>query len=94
MSNLETLYRNHLIWARFRRLMSRMAFGTTAAIVAVFVVLWWRTGPMPIHFIIAISLGVFAMVMLTGALMGLVFVSSSTGHDEDVLDPTGDQNAP
>jgi uncharacterized membrane protein len=89
MSNLETLYRNHIIWARFRRLMLRMAIGTVLALALAFYVLWRTGGPMPIHFVIAISLGIFCMVMLTGALMGLSFVSSSTGHDDDVIDPTG-----
>ncbi len=90
MSNLEKAYRNHIIWGRFRRLMSFMAIGTGTIITTTFLVIWYLTGPMPIHFVLAISLGIFAMVMLTGALMGLVFVSSSTGHDEDVIDPTGD----
>lgn len=90
MSNLETLYRNHIIWARFRRLMVRMAIGTAVALVLGFAVLWHLGGPMPIHFIVAISLGIFVMVMLTAALMGLSFVSSSTGHDDAVVDPTGD----
>ena len=94
MSNPETLYRNHLIWARFRRIMTRMAVGTALVIGATFFVLWWRTGPLPFHFVVAISLGIFAMVMLTGALMGLVFVSSHTGHDDDVIDPTGGHDAP
>ena len=89
MSNLDTLYRTHLIWARFRRLMSRMAIGTALAIFVAFAVLWRTGGPMPIHFMIAIALGMFFMVMLTAGLMGLVFVSANTGHDEDVIDPTG-----
>jgi hypothetical protein len=91
MSNLETRYRNHLIWARFRRLMLRMALGTGLALLLGFGGLLWWGGAMPIHFVIAISLGIFAMVMLTGALMGLSFVSSSTGHDDDVIDPTSDK---
>lgn len=90
MSNLDQLYRNHIIWARFRRLMKWFAFGTAAAIITTFIVIWLLTGPMPIHFVIAVSLGLFAMVMLTAALMGLVFVSSATGHDEEVIDLTQD----
>lgn len=91
MSNLEKIYRNHLIWARYRRMMKRLAVGTALFIIIVFAVLWKLGGPLPIHFVIAITLGVFTMVMLTVALMGLVFVSSSTDHDEDVIDPTGEQ---
>ncbi len=89
MSNLEIRYRNHIIWARFRRLMTRMALVTAGGLMIGFVILWWLGGPIPIHFIIAISLGIFAMVMLTGALMGLSFVSARTGYDEEAIDPTG-----
>ena len=39
-----------------------------------------------IHFYIATGLGVGAAMMLTAALMGLVFLSSGTGHDESVTD--------
>ena len=31
-------------------------------------------------------------MMLMAALMGLVFLSSGTGHDEAVLDPLEDKN--
>jgi len=91
MSNLEKIYRNYMIWARFRRFMLRLAIGTFLIIVLIVGAMWRLSGPMPIHFVIAISLGMFAMVMLTAVLMGLVFVSSSTEHDDDVIDPTGEQ---
>ncbi len=32
-------------------------------------------------------------VLLSGALMGLVFLSSGTGHDEAVIDPLDDRAA-
>jgi hypothetical protein len=38
--------------------------------------------PMPIHLIIATFAGVFLTVLLGTALMGLVFVSANSGHDE------------
>lgn len=41
---------------------------------------------MPIHMIIATALGVFFTFMLGTALMGLLFLSSGTGHDEQVED--------
>ena len=74
-------------WARFRRLMRNMAIVTATVLITTYVVLWRMGTPMPLNFMIAFSLGIFCMVMLTGALMGLSFVSSATGHDEDVLDP-------
>jgi len=39
-----------------------------------------------IHFVIATVLGVGFAIMLMAALMGLVFLSSGTGHDESVSD--------
>ena len=39
-----------------------------------------------IHFVIATVLGVGLAMMLMAALMGLVFLSSGTGHDEAVGD--------
>jgi hypothetical protein len=43
------------------------------------------------HFFIATALGVGFATMLMSALMGLVFLSSGTGHDESVADP-GDED--
>jgi hypothetical protein len=74
-------------WARFRRLMRNMAIVTATVLIATYVVLWRMGTPMPLNFMVAFSLGIFCMVMLTGALMGLSFVSSATGHDEEVVDP-------
>ena len=37
-----------------------------------------------IHFYIASALGIGFTMLLGGALMGLVFLSSGTGHDEAV----------
>jgi len=43
-------------------------------------------GPMPIHMIIATVLGVWLTFMLGTGLMALAFLSSGTGHDEQVID--------
>ena len=50
--------------------------------------LWFSTGeePVSIHFYIATALGIGAMMLLTGVLMGLVFLSNGTGHDAAVDD--------
>ena len=39
------------------------------------------------HFFIAVALGIGFSMMLTSALMGLVFLSNGTGHDESIHDP-------
>lgn len=69
-------------WGRYRRLMRWM--GLVSGVVAIGTVLWLRTrGPVPIHMVIATLLGVGLSVLLAAALMGLVFLSSGTGHDEE-----------
>ena len=58
-------------------------------LVVVLVALGWvyLTAGMPsIHLFIATALGVGLAVLLMSALMGLVFLSSGTGHDESVSD--------
>lgn len=78
-------------WARYRRLMWWMA---GAAAVAVAVALWFlyeRNGAASIHLYIAAGLGVFLSVLLGAALMGLVFLSAGSGHDDVITDRLGDQ---
>jgi hypothetical protein len=77
-------------WARYRRLMRFMAAVTLAVVVVVLLILHWLNGPLPIHFYIATALGVGASMLLTALLMGLVFLSSGTGHDESIEDPLDD----
>jgi len=73
-------------WARFKRLM-RWMFGVTLVVVLGFLILLYtRAEPVSIHFYIATALGVGFATMLMSALMGLVFLSSGTGHDESVAD--------
>jgi hypothetical protein len=76
-------------WARYRRLLGWMALAT-ALIVAIAVGLldiWY--GPLSWIAILAAIGGFGATIMMAAALMGLVFLSSGSGHDEDVdrVDP-------
>jgi len=75
-------------WARFRRIMRLMGAITAAVVVAALLYLWLTVGDVPIHFYIATALGIGASMMLMSALMGLVFMSNGTGHDEAVSDST------
>ncbi len=71
-------------WRRFRRILSWMAL---AAALTVAAVLWWlklTLGPLPWAMIGAVVAGVGLTILMGAALMGLVFMSSGTGHDEDV----------
>lgn len=71
-------------WARYRRLM-RFMFGATVAVVLIaWALLYKQIGVVSVHFFIATGLGIGAAMLLMSALMGLVFLSSGTGHDEAV----------
>ena len=48
-------------------------------------------GLVSINLYIATALGIAGTMMLTTALMGLVFLSSGTGHDHAVIDPLADE---
>jgi uncharacterized protein (DUF2062 family) len=74
-------------WGRFKRILWWMA-GVAALASAVAVgMMWWSLGELRIHVAIATVLGTFLTIMMTAALMGLMFLSSGTGHDEQVKDP-------
>ena len=80
-------------WARYRRLMRWMALFTLTVVAVALFALSRQEGEVPIHFYIATGLGIGFAMMLMAALMGLVFLSSGTGHDEAVSDASeeGDQ---
>ncbi|SFG22880.1 hypothetical protein SAMN05518801_11156 [Novosphingobium sp. CF614] len=80
-------------WARYLRIMRWMMM-VTIGLVAVAVALLYRSnGMVPIHFYIAAALGVGFTMLLASALMGLMFLSSGTGHDECIVDPLEDENS-
>ena len=64
-----------------------MAAITAVVVGASLAYLWVTVGDVPIHFYIATALGIGASMMLMSALMGLVFMSNGTGHDDSVADP-------
>ncbi len=74
-------------WARWKRIMRLMAVITAITVIAVLAYLWFAVPEASIHFYIAIGLGVGGTMLLASALMGLVFMSNGTGHDESVVDP-------
>ncbi|MFN3468529.1 MAG: hypothetical protein ACK4G2_10895 [Novosphingobium sp.] len=73
-------------WARYRLIMKGMAWFSTAVVAVVLAVLHALIGFVSIHLYIASALGVWLTIMLMAALMGLVFLSSGTGHDESIED--------
>ncbi|MEZ5656305.1 MAG: hypothetical protein R3E04_10580 [Sphingobium sp.] len=73
-------------WSRYKRLMKWMAFWGALCVAGVLAFLYWRGTPMPLHMVIATSAGVWCTFMLGTGLMSLVFLSSGTGHDEQIED--------
>ena len=73
-------------WRRYRRLMLWMTLVATVAVLAALYYLNHTLGSLPLPIILATVAGVGLSVLLAAALMGLVFLSSGTGHDQDVAD--------
>jgi hypothetical protein len=71
-------------WARFRSLMAWMTLAAALCVAAAIATMAHVQGPLQLVTMLAIIGGVGGSVMLAAALMGLVFLSSGTGHDEDV----------
>lgn len=73
-------------WARYRRLMRWMMLVTITLVIGALVVLYRKNGLVSIHLYIATALGIAFAMLLTSALMGLVFLSHGTGHDRALSD--------
>lgn len=80
-------------WARYRRIMRWVVLVSILSVVAAILYLRADGSPLTAAALIATTAGVVFSVLLAGALMGLIFLSSGTGHDEDVahLDKPGDE---
>jgi hypothetical protein len=71
-------------WARFRTMLAWMTLGAAVCVAAVIVAMAHVQGPLHLVTMLAVIGGVGGSVMMAGLLMGLVFLSSGSGHDEDV----------
>ena len=79
---------------RFRRIMRLLALlAIVIAAIAVVLVARGDTGFHP-HMLIATALGVGLTVLLGTGLMTLVFLSSSSGHDERAAHPDDEGPTP
>ena len=75
-------------WGRYKRLMKAMALLAFVVIAATLAGFYWYNGFVSVHFFAAVALGIGLTIM------GLLFLSSGTGHDEAVADPDeGDQSS-
>ncbi len=73
-------------WARYKRLMRFMMTITLLMVGAAFVALYRANGLVSAHLYVATAIGIGFSMLLMSALMGLVFLSSGTGHDAAVAD--------
>ncbi|ALJ11299.1 MULTISPECIES: hypothetical protein [Sphingopyxis] len=90
-SPLDNRDTSQVAWARYRRLMKGMALVSFGAVLLALGWLRYTMGDaLTIHMIIATAAGVGLSVLLGAALMGLVFLSSGSGHDEAIEDPFKD----
>ncbi len=74
-------------WRRYRRLMLWMTVASALAVVVGLGALRLLVGPIPGIIMGLVAGGIFFSVLLAAALMGLVFLSSGSGHDESIGDP-------
>jgi uncharacterized membrane protein YbhN (UPF0104 family) len=82
-------------WRRFRRLLLLMLLFTVGTVLVALALVYWSNGMVSPHLFIATALGVGGSMLLMSTLMGLVFLSSGTGHDEAIEDrPEGSHQEP
>ena len=77
-------------WARYKRLMRWMFVFTAGVVIVALGLVYIQIGAPSMHLFIATALGVGFATLLMSALMGLVFLSSGTGHDESIAE-VGDE---
>jgi hypothetical protein len=70
-------------WARYKRMMKWMVVVAAVAVLLALIYLKSFGDPVPIHMMIATIAGVGLTILVGTGLMGLVFLSSRSGHDEE-----------
>ncbi len=78
-------------WGRYWRLMRWMLAFTVVVTVGVLGIFYSQYGMISIHFYIATAGAIIVSLLLTSSLMGLVFLSSGSGHDEAIEDPFAEE---
>ncbi len=71
-------------WAPLHRLVRLCLALSVPAIAAAYAWLWVGGAPMRWELLLAVGGGIAGTMLLTGALMGLLFVSNQSGHDDSV----------
>lgn len=73
-------------WGRYRRILKYMALVSLLTAAAAELALYLSLGTLDWVTASATFLGIFSTMMLAAALMGLMFLSSGSGHDKRVED--------
>jgi len=74
--------RTAIAWMRYKKLMSWMAVAAVVAVLLALIYLKSSGQPVPLHMAIATIAGVGFTVLLGTGLMGLVYFSNNSGHDD------------
>jgi hypothetical protein len=74
-------------WARYRWIMRWVVAAAVLSVAAALFFLVVSGIALTTTIVVATTAGVALSVLLAGGLMGLVFMSSGTGHDDDVAHP-------
>ena len=72
-----------LAWDRYKKMMRWMVLAAAVTAGLALFYLWMDGSPMPLHLVVATIAGVGLTVLVGTGLMGLVFLSNRSGHDED-----------
>jgi hypothetical protein len=70
-------------WARYKRLMKWMVAVAVVAAGLSLLYLSAAGAPLPLHMVVATIAGVGLTILVGTGLMGLVFLSNRSGHDEE-----------
>jgi hypothetical protein len=79
-------------WGRYKRLMWWMSSAAAVTTISALLILRITIGELPWLIALFTAGGIFVSVLLCAALMGLVFLSSGSGHDDAIVDPMKDLN--
>jgi uncharacterized protein (DUF2062 family) len=90
-ARLEEVQRAARAWSRYKKMMKWMLLAAGLTVLAALGWLKAMGEPMPIHMVIATIAGVGLSVLVGTGLMGLVFLSNSSGHDDAASGKQHDQ---
>jgi F0F1-type ATP synthase assembly protein I len=88
---LEEVQRAARAWSKYKKMMKWMLLAAGLTVVAALGWLKAMGEEMPIHMVIATIAGVGLSVLVGTGLMGLVFLSNSSGHDDAASGRNQDQ---